>query len=133
MKKIIFYNCNESEDNKENGFSKISYYDDLLDIIKIRLNSMMVIKNVNKVIQNCQKEEIDKSSLKDFKKIIVMLYYDLQIAESIGKRSDKYKIFIYIVEKFSLKKSKELMTSAQLRSRITSRNSCNQKTGKNHN
>uniref|UniRef100_A0A0N4ZLG2 DUF4806 domain-containing protein n=1 Tax=Parastrongyloides trichosuri TaxID=131310 RepID=A0A0N4ZLG2_PARTI len=124
MEKINIIQNPKFKENEDN-LSKISYFDSLLDIIKIRLNLLTVPTNVNNVIKRCREDNLDEGTKNDFKKILMDLYFELKIEDSVGNRPNKYKIYIYIMESFLLGSFKGLFQPSQLRSRITSRNSYN--------
>uniref|UniRef100_A0A0K0F1P1 DUF4806 domain-containing protein n=1 Tax=Strongyloides venezuelensis TaxID=75913 RepID=A0A0K0F1P1_STRVS len=134
IEKIKYFETLPSEENDEvhDEMSRVAYFDSLLDLIRIRLKSMYVEDDVNRVIEECRCDTINEATTKAFKKIIVKLYHDLHIEESVGRRPNKYELFIYIIEKLLLGKSRDIMTSNQLRSRITSRNSYNKHAAKSH-
>uniref|UniRef100_A0A0N5BZB2 DNA-directed RNA polymerase III subunit RPC3 n=1 Tax=Strongyloides papillosus TaxID=174720 RepID=A0A0N5BZB2_STREA len=134
IEKIKYFETFPSEENDEvyDEMSRVAYFDSLLDLIKIRLHSMYVGDDVNSIIEECRCDIVNEASSKAFKKLIVKLYYDLHIEESVGRRPYKYEIFIYIIEKLLLGRSKDLMTANQLRSRITSKNSYSQHAARSH-
>ncbi|CEF60585.1 Hypothetical protein SRAE_X000232000 [Strongyloides ratti] len=123
IEKIKFFQQSAIENlegEKENS-TRVMYFKPLYDIIKSKLETTFVDQDTNILIEECCNEEVSEASIKKFKALLAKLFFDLQIDEIVGRKLNKYKIFINIMEILLLGKSRKFVQHHQLRSCITSK------------